>query len=478
MNKKQDFKDPGSERALLGTIIKNGKASFLEADELVCANDFSLRINKAVYASMKELFDNPEVETVDIETIKLKMKALGFDDCLDSHKDIEYLELLSEVNFNKNNVTVFAKQIRKYSIFRDLHKRHVEATSYLEQISGNEDLATVIGNAENMIVDFINGDDSEKIAFVAEDIEAYLQNALDSEPIDQVGLPTGFPILDMAIGGGLRRSTVNVTVARSKIGKSFDAMNIALNVAQLGIPVLYLDTELTKNYQMGRMLCMKAQCPIYLYETHKFKGDKALTQKLIQAKNSIAKTPFYYQQIGGMTHIEAMSIARKWISKFVGFNSSGKANDCLVIYDYLKLTGENQISKNIQEWLALGLMMTDLHNFALKYDIPILAYVQSNRQGIESDETNIVAGSDRILWLSSSLTVLRNKEENDIEMGCGWEFGNKKKIVTATRYGSGLEKQGDYINIKASLSPQVSKYQGTGLMTEGLLFSQCVGDHG
>lgn len=472
---KQEFKDPGSERALLGTIVKNGRTSFLEADEIVASQDFSIRINKAVYASLKDLYEDQSCDGVDIETLKLKMNALGFNDCLASNKDIEYIELLSEINFNKDNVVVFAKQIKKYAVLRELYSRYKDAASYLETTSPSESLSSIIANAENKIVDFINGTEHESLKFISDDIDAIIKEAVESEPVDQIGLPSGFPRWDSAIGGGLRRSTVNITVARAKKGKSFDAMNIALNIAKLGIPVLYLDTELTYKYQIDRMTCIDSECPIKIYETKQFKNNPILKESVIQSAKRLQQLPMAYHQIGGMTHVEALAIARKWISKSVGFNNNGKANDCLIIYDYFKLTGESQITKNIAEHIALGLMLTDMHNFALRYDIPILGYVQSNRDGIESDETNIIAGSDRILWLCSSMSVLRDKDQNDDQLQCGWEYGNKKKIVIATRYGPGFDIPGDYINIKASLNPKVSQSQGCGKMVEGFMYSECVG---
>lgn len=39
---------------------------------------------------------------------------------------------------------------------------------------------------------------------------------INKETVDQIGIPTGFPLWDKAIGGGLRRGTISVISARSK----------------------------------------------------------------------------------------------------------------------------------------------------------------------------------------------------------------------------------------------------------------------
>lgn len=469
----KQLKDSGSERALLGTIIKNGKDSFIDADAVVDATDFSLPINRAIYSSMKELSEDQTCVSFDTESIKLKMNALGFSDHTKNPKDIEYLELLNSTNFDKENIPLFALQIKKYSVVRDLYSRYTDATTYLQNISGNEPLSEIIQKAEGKIIDYVSGFDSaETLQPLAENLEEYINEIINREIVDQVGLPTGFPIYDEAIGGGLRRGTVTVKGARPKTGKSFDAQNCAINVAKLGIPVLYLDTELTGTYQKNRMICINSGCPIYLFETGKFKENRELVDDLIDSSRLIEKIPLYYNNISGMSHTEALALARRWIVKHVGFKEDGKANDCLVIYDYMKLTSGAELTKVTPEYIVLGLLLTEMHNFSVKYDIPILGYVQLNRDGIDGEDTNIIAGSDRILWLCSSMSIIRNKDENDISMGCGWEHGNKKLIVMETRHGSGLEVYGDYINIHASLRPNVSREQASGHMREGLLRSQ------
>jgi hypothetical protein len=50
--------------------------------------------------------------------------------------------------------------------------------------------------------------------------------------------------------------------------------------------------------------------------------------------------------------------------------------------------------------------------------------------------------------------------------------GNKKLVILETRHGSGLEVEGDYINMKCSIRPGVAKEKGTGLITEGFRYSQ------
>jgi len=129
----------------------------------------------------------------------------------------------------------------------------------------------------------------------------------------------------------------------------------------------------------------------------------------------------------------------------VGFNEYGKANPCLIIYDYLKLMDSADISHNMAEHQMLGFLISSFHNFAVKWALPILATVQLNREGVGKDGGQFIAASDRILWLCSNCSILKGKTPEEFAED-PHKNGIKKLIVTDTRFGPGMEK-GNYINI-------------------------------
>ena len=102
--------------------------------------------------------------------------------------------------------------------------------------------------------------------------------------------------------------------------------------------------------------------------------------------------------------------------------------------------------KDVAEFQALGFMMTALHNFALKYSVPILSFIQLNRDGITKESTDAASGSDRIIWLCSNFTIYKVKSDEEIAQD-GEEHGNRKLVPIIARHGQGLEDK-DYINVK------------------------------
>ena len=475
MQKKRDLP---TERFVLGYILNNGKDPYYEIADILEPRDFNYEVNRAIYSCIVDICDKNDFE-VGPEAVKAKSKELGLFKILDNPQNLQYLEDISFTDGDSKLLKKSAITIKKISLTNDLLSKQQSSINYLNGLDGSETIADIITKVESSIVDIISGiSDENDIERIGQGIIDQAELLINHEPVDQVGIPTGFPIWDEAIGGGLLKPTVNLIAARSKRGKSWDAANKAINISAQGIPVIYLDTEMTKERQQHRMMTILSECPISLYATGKFNSDSRLVGKVRNAAKVVSDLPFYYKNISQMSPQEVLAYVRKWIIQVVGLNELGKANDCVVIYDYLKLTSGNQIDHTRPEYIALGLMITELQNFAIKYELPVIAYCQLNRQGAseDSDDTT-VAGSDRLLWLCSSLSKLSDKTANDVEQGCGWEFGNKKMHVLDCRYGPGLSVDGDYINIKASLKPfgnAADYYKACGKMEEGVTWSEAV----
>ena len=469
-----NLRDAGAERSLLATVITKGKDALIDAGGIISASDFSLPLNRTIFTCLEYLGEDPNCQVFDSQAIITQAKALGFGDQFQDQKNAEYLDLLPAVKSDIQNIPLFGLQIKKYSVARDLYQRYEAAQKYISNITGSEPLSEIIKNAEGSIVDFVTGEGSSKLTELGEGVDEYVERLIAAPEVDQIGIPTGFPIWDNCIGGGIRPGCVAITASRSKVGKSWHGMNVGRNVGKRGLPVLYLDSELTAEYQKSRILGIDSGVPIKLLETGQFNRNQNYVCSLRAASQRVKKYPITYQSISGMSHIEALAVARRWLVRTVGFNELGHANPCLIVYDYIKIANGKDLASFSPEHILLGLLITCMHEFAVRYNVPILAYAQLNRDGITETDTSIVAGSDRLLWLCSSLSIIRNKDDTDTQMNCGKEFGNKKLIPMETRHGPGLELEADYINLRASLRPGINEFEATGLMTEGLKFSDVI----
>jgi replicative DNA helicase len=438
--------DPAAERAVLSGICSYGEEVYLEIADIIKETCFTIDSNAIVYKCIRHIYDKHNALQLDIASIYSAASEIGVSHILNNKEEAQHLKAILDFPVNKDNIKKFAAKIKKLEIARSLHKELENVQDKILDINGSESVSGIVGIAEEAVMNFGNtlNDIDNNPVLIAKDLNEYMEY-LASHPIDQVGIPTGFPIYDQSIGGGLRRSTVNVIAARPKTGKTLLVDNMGFHIAsKLKIPVLNLDTEMTKEDHLHRILAMVSETEIRDIETGKFTSSEDKRQKINKATEELKNAPIYYKSIAGKPFDEQLSIIRRWLIKHVGLNDNGKAKDCVIFYDYLKLMDTQGMSQDLKEYQLLGFMMTQLHNLATQYEIPIVAFVQLNRDGITKESTDTASGSDRIIWLCSNFTIFKRKSDEEIAED-GPTNGNRKLVPIISRHGGGLDDN-DYIN--------------------------------
>jgi replicative DNA helicase len=440
--------DPSAERAVLAGICRYGEDAYLDIADLLQENTFTIDSNVILFKCLKHILsiENRGPKTIDIASILSASNELGIEHILSKKEETQHLQAILSFPVNLENIRKFAGKIRKLEIARLLRDQLELAKDKILDVNGTEPITQILGIAEDTVFNFtslLNDGDNAPIA-VGSNIESYVE-LLETNKIDQVGISTGFPVYDQSIGGGLRKSTVNVIAARPKTGKTLLADNMGFYIAnKLGIPVLNMDTEMTTEDHINRILAMTTEIEIGQIETGKFSESADKKSKIQKAVEQLKNTKLYYKSIPGKPFEEQLAIMRRWILKEVGLNEDGTAKDCVIFYDYLKLMDSAGISQDLKEYQVLGFMMTTLHNFAARYKVPIVAFVQLNRDGITKESTDTASGSDRIIWLCSNFTIFKRKSDEEIAED-GSEAGNRKLVPLISRHGSGLDDN-DYIN--------------------------------
>ena len=438
--------DPSAERAVLAGICRYGEDAFLDVADIVQESTFTIDSNGILFKCLKSICDKGHSPKIDMASIYSAAQDEGVSHILAKKEEAQHLKAIMDFPVSLENVRKFAGKIRKLEIARLLKDQLAAAQDSILEVTGNESIAAILNIAEEKIFDFtslLNDVENNPIS-IGKDLSSYIEY-LASNPISQVGISTGFPIYDQAIGGGLRKSTVNVIAARPKTGKTLLADNMGYFIANtLGVPVLNMDTEMTKEDHIHRILAMVTEIEIKTIETGKFKDSADHTQKLQVAVKALEQAKLFYKSIAGKAFEEQLSIMRRWILKEVGLNDDGSAKDCVIFYDYLKLMDTQGMSQDLKEYQVLGFMMTALHNFATRYKVPIVAFVQLNRDGITKESTDTASGSDRIVWLCSNFSIFKRKSDEEIAED-GPISGNRKLIPIISRHGGGLDDN-DYIN--------------------------------
>ena len=438
--------DPSAERAVLSGILQYGETAFLDINDIISETTFTVDSNQIIYKCLKNICEKNNNPKIDLAMVYSSAQELELSHILSKKEEAQHLKAISDFPVNIENIRKFAAKIRKLEIARQLYKQLDVVKEKLLDVNGSESVTSILGIAEDSVFNFvttITGDNDNSPTLIGHGIEEYIEY-LQTNVIDQVGIPTGFPVYDQAIGGGLRKGTINVIGARPKVGKTLLSDNIGRNIAKLGIPVLNMDTEMSQKDHIHRLLAMSTEIEINKIETGKFAESPSQKTKITEAAKELKTLPIHHKVIAGKPFDEQLAIMRRWLVKEVGLNDDGTAKDCVIFYDYLKLMDTSGIDKDLKEYQLLGFMMTALHNFAVKYQVPIVAFIQLNRDGITKESTDSASGSDRIIWLCSNFSIFKRKSDEEIAED-GPDNGNRKLIPVISRHGGGLDEN-DYIN--------------------------------
>ena len=436
--------DVGAERAVLSGLLQYGVDAYVGIADFISVDSFVNANNAIIFQCIEHIINNDQ--SPDIATLLAAAEQLKHVEKITTPKEIKYIQSLYDFPISKNNILGFAAQIKKFEFARKIKKLTLKIHQDVDGVTGRESIDDIIGILENPVTDFLREDDGgENPEKIGSGVEDYV-DFLSENKCDIIGIPTGFSRYDEAIGGGLRRKCVDLVSARPKVGKSVFADNVALNVSSIGIPVLVLDTEMSKEDHLNRLIANISGTPINEVSTGKFVDDPEKDRKVREAVAKLESIPYSYVSVAGKPFEQILNIIRRWIVQEVKTDESGKTNECLIIYDYLKLMSSSSITNNIQEYQALGFQITSLHNLCVKLDIPCLSFVQLNRDGITKESTDAVSGSDRLIWLCTSFSIFKAKSPEELAED-GPNAGNRKLVPIVSRHGAGMD-DGDYINMQ------------------------------
>lgn len=441
------LQDPGAETAILAGICKFGKDAYIDVSELVSERTFTVEENKILFKCLEQSLQHSDV--IDVTSIINAATELGvYQHIFRNKKDNDFIKALFNFHVELENIRVYAKKIAKLELARLSQQKLKDAFDKLNGVTGSESVDSILAIAENPIFQIIeeaNRGKGEAPQLIGEGIDAYLQHIVDN-PREMAGLPTPWPSYNYAIGGGIRRGGVNLIGARPKKGKTTLGKEGSLHFTMsMNVPVLYLDTEMVKDDHVNKSLSSLSGVPIERIETGKFASNSIEAAKVYMARDKLKSIPFYHMKIAGKPFEEVLSIIRRWILREVGTDENGNTNHCLVIYDYFKIMDAN-VLKSMQEYQALGFQISALSDFTKQYDFACMAFVQLNRDGAVNDVSEIVSGSDRLLWLCHSFSTFRDKLPEEIAHD-GSQNGNKRLKVLDTRFGPGMADD-DYINLQ------------------------------
>ena len=218
------------EYAVIGTILRHSECYIQSRD--VLNPDMFHDENRQIFIAIKEVFESGNIATPITVTACLNDKGINGN----------RIELQRMVAYSDTDT--FQMNVRKLD---EYYKRSL-ARAYFQQFA---DEAVKMGNSLDEIIDrsvkelkgLTSVSSADSVVSASEAMQRMKQHVLDvRDGKISPGIKTGFRIFD--VNYGLHDDDLVVIAARTGVGKSALAMNMAINIAKNGIGVAYFSSEM------------------------------------------------------------------------------------------------------------------------------------------------------------------------------------------------------------------------------------------
>ena len=432
------------EKQVLAAFIQKPKV-LVNFMHLISESDFhdGSLLHRTLFAVIKKACEQDE--SIDEIVLVQRIKDLG----IKFEEDISLIDYVRSLSMrkihSKEKVESSIKELKKYSVRREISKTAKKIGDSMKSISPETSYLKIIENADQIYNEKINM--FEVGSDVPENIYEQMENFIEdrgNNPIDEFGMMGPHEKINEIYGSLLRPGNITVIVARSGVGKTQYCMHYATQVsAKYDVPVLHFDNgEMSKEELIIRQCAALSGVPSHLLESGKSRqAGPEIVSKVRSVWDKVKKLQFYYYNVGGMDVDSMINTLKRFY-----YSRVGRGNKMVFSFDYIKTSSESAANKS--EWQTVGEMVDKFKKCIQKEIleegnpvIPMITSVQSNRSGITTnrqsaniiDDESIVSLSDRITQFCSHMFILRQKTNDEIAEE-GNQFGTHKLINVKARH--------------------------------------------
>lgn len=287
------------------------------------------------------------------------------------------LKILSDLMHKRKYFEYLKKATEKVLSGSELEEQVFDLIDKLEGLKTNND----INNSESV---------SDIIAEIFNDLQEGNENLIKF----------GYSLLDNNIGG-VKPGDYTIIGAKSGVGKSTLAMNIAYNVLKQGGKVLYINREMSKKSVMCRFIAMLSEIPMIKFRTKEIADNERDSRKFVRAANIL-------NTFDGKLIIDNDSSC---ISEIVKNVREFKPD--LVVIDYLQLLQSEEGQKHENSEQRLSNVTRGIRNMTLKYNCHVLALVQLNNSfnGVMPHGENVIRQSSSVYQDATNVIYLHDPQD-------------------------------------------------------------------
>jgi replicative DNA helicase len=335
-------------------------------------------------------------------------KAMAIDDFDETTKGGKLIDEIMALSITQEEAVQYVRHLKKESIKRTAAEQFKNLVRYIGETE--DGLTTIISKLEDTTLSITSSADySENVAIKLADIIDDELDFLGNNP-GHLGLDIGFPIWQERIGG-ISNGLVHMVIATHKTGKSNIGMNAAIEIGK-HMPVLYIDTEMTPSILTIRMLSNLIKVPTKILKEGFWNDPEhdhhIFWNRIQQGREDFKKLNITYIHAAGKQVSDMIAVMRRWVIQNKVAAEGSKYPKGLIIFDYLKLAGTDDLRKyDLKEYQLLGLQASALKDFCNKYGVPCITFGQTNRE--DDQDINCLGASKRLADLVDSVTLFKQK---------------------------------------------------------------------
>jgi replicative DNA helicase len=253
--------------------------------------------------------------------------------------------------------------------------------------------------------------------------------------------PTGFDILDLNLSGGFRSGELILLGGPQGLGKTTWALQAARNVARSGRAVVFFSFEHDLQTLLIRLVALEAgqiggpEAPTINRIRQTFEAADGLTgsltdrlgntdggAKAIEIVEEYAERLILHRSTGSSTSLEVIKDAIDKVREDTGQLP-------LVIVDYLQKVKVPHGPADESERITV--VVEGLKDLALDIDVPILAVVASDKEGLNVGKrmrVNNLRGSSALAYEADTVLLMNNKYDVVARHHLVYNIGNAERF--------------------------------------------------
>lgn len=349
-----------AEEAVLGSVLINPDALFDVANFLK-PEDFSLVKNQWVWEAILAIHERND--PIDFLTITTELEDQGH---LQEIGGPVYVSRLMDVVPSAIHAEAYGRMVEQTA----LRRRLVGAASQVAQLAYDktENIQVVLDKAEQAIFNVSERRLTRDLQPIKNVVHQYYDRIQDLADRDgsTLGIPTGFKLLDVLLGG-FQKSDLIIVAGRPGMGKTGFLLGLALKAArQYRSRVALFSLEMSAEQVVGRLVSAETGIDSQRLRHGTLRPDE--WPLFGEASGKLAETQIYIDDTPSISPLQMRTKCRRLYAEH-GLD--------LIVLDYLQLMGGDYRSDNrVQE---ISYISRQLKGLARELDVPLLAAAQLSR---------------------------------------------------------------------------------------------------